>query len=65
VYNGIDTSAFQNTEGLQQLASQTIKLVQLSRLMHEKKGQDILLQALRQIKEKYGVTQFYNGLCWR
>jgi glycosyltransferase involved in cell wall biosynthesis len=57
VYNGIDTSAFQKRKSYN-IASQTIKLVQLSRLMHEKKGQDILLQALRQIKDKYGVTNF-------
>jgi glycosyltransferase involved in cell wall biosynthesis len=55
VYNGIDTSFFKIRKDYK-VGNQKIKLVQLSRLMHEKKGQDILLQALQQLKEKFGYT---------
>ncbi|ALJ00979.1 hypothetical protein DC20_20775 [Rufibacter tibetensis] len=57
VYNGIDASAFRKRSGYK-LEGEKIKLVQLSRLMHEKKGQDVLLQALEIIKDQYGFSNF-------
>jgi glycosyltransferase involved in cell wall biosynthesis len=57
VYNGIDTSSFKKREDYN-VGNEQIKLVQLSRLMHEKKGQDILLQALQHIKQQFGYTNF-------
>ena len=56
VYNGINAALFQKRTRYQ-LKGEKIKLVQLSRLMHEKKGQDVLLQALHEVKNK-GYNNF-------
>ena len=58
VYNGIPMDLFnQRTDYLLE-KSQPIKLVQLSRLMHENKGQDILLRALHTVIQEYGYSNF-------
>lgn len=57
VYNGINVSLF-NKRTTYHVGNEKIKLVQLSRLMHEKKGQDVLLQALHELKKKGGYNNF-------
>lgn len=57
VYNGVDTSAFKKRT-VYSLTNEKIKFVQLSRLMHEKKGQDLLLEALHHIKSKFNYSNF-------
>lgn len=56
IYNGIDTSNFKRrTDHL--LNGNTCRLVQISRMIHQKKGQDILLRILADIKSRHS---FYN-----
>ncbi|MGY2134519.1 glycosyltransferase [Hymenobacter sp. HD11105] len=57
IYNGIDVSAFQKRTDYS-LAGQPLKLIQISRLMHEKKGQDVLIQALYHLKKDQGYVNF-------
>ncbi|OGX83784.1 glycosyltransferase [Hymenobacter glacialis] len=58
VYNGIDVASFRKRTDYS-LAGQPIKLVQISRLMHQKKGQDVLLNALHLVKNNYGYANFH------
>ncbi|MEO6915943.1 MAG: glycosyltransferase [Chitinophagaceae bacterium] len=46
IYNGIPLQLFNTREQFGLLPDEPFRLVQLSRLMHEKKGQDILIRAL-------------------
>lgn len=46
IYNGIPVHLFKARKSFELIPGEPLRLVQLSRLMHEKKGQDILLQAL-------------------
>lgn len=57
VYNGIDTAHFRR-RNVYKAENSKLKLVQLSRLMHEKKGQDLLLEALSLVKTHYGYENF-------
>lgn len=57
VYNGIDTASFK-TRSQYKPGDQKIRLVQLSRLMHEKKGQDVLLNALSIVQKEHNFTNF-------
>lgn len=57
VYNGIDTASFTKRTDYKP-ENQKIRLVQLSRLMHEKKGQDVLLKALAIVKKEYSFSNF-------
>lgn len=57
VYNGIDVSAFQQRTTYT-LHNEPIKLIQVSRLMHEKKGQDVLIEALHHLKTTGGHANF-------
>jgi glycosyltransferase involved in cell wall biosynthesis len=57
IYNGIPMNNFAARSHYTLDKGERIKLVQLSRLMHEKKGQDILLRALNKIVYDY---KFYN-----
>lgn len=50
IYNGIKVTDFKKKNLLQQ--SNTFKIVQVSRLMHEKKGQHILIMAIKILIEK-------------
>lgn len=58
VYNGIGTHLFKPRRVHVLRPQEGIRLVQVSRLLHEKKGQDILLRALQLVKDKYGFTRF-------
>ena len=55
VYNGIGTHLFKPRKMHVLQQQEPVKLVQVSRLIHEKKGQDILLRALKLIEEQYGL----------
>lgn len=57
VYNGIDVSPFRKRTDYY-LAGQPVRLVQISRLLHEKKGQDVLLRALHHLKTGLGYANF-------
>ena len=55
IYNGIPTDHIQpRTTGV---GEGLFRIVQISRLMHEKKGQHVLLSALRQLVYQHGMTQ--------
>ncbi len=56
--NGIPISSFKRRTDYAPLINSPIKLVQVSRLLHEKKGQDILLRSLRNIINEYGFTNW-------
>ncbi len=58
IYNGIPIMAFKRRINYRGLKPNTIKLVQVSRLLHEKKGQDILLQALNIINLNYSAISW-------
>lgn len=53
IHNGIHTNVI-NTKNIQ--SRQTIKILQISRLVHEKKGQDLLLDAMFTIVNKLNYT---------
>lgn len=55
VYNGIPTDAFAQRNEYALLNDEPFKLVQVSRLMHEKKGQDVLLHAVQKVGAEQGV----------
>src|SRR5690349_19981589 len=46
IHNGIASNNFKLRNNYRLLPNEKIRLVQLSRLVHEKKGQDILIEAL-------------------
>jgi glycosyltransferase involved in cell wall biosynthesis len=56
--NGIPISSFKRRTDYLPVKDKPIKLVQVSRLLHEKKGQDILLRALTHIIKEYGFTNW-------
>ena len=58
VYNGIDMAPFRKRTDYS-LAGQPVQLVQISRLVHEKKGQDVLLHALHHLKTGLGYPHFH------
>lgn len=58
VYNGIGTHLFRPRKVHVLRQQEPVRLVQVSRLLHEKKGQDILLRALQLIKDRYGFSRF-------
>jgi len=62
IHNGINLSAFKRRTNYTLNADKTIKLVQVSRLIHEKKGQDILIRAMKKIVDDYGYTNCYLDL---
>jgi glycosyltransferase involved in cell wall biosynthesis len=57
VYNGVNATKFTKRTDYS-LHNQSIKLVQVSRVIHEKKGQDILLRALASVRDTYGFQNF-------
>lgn len=59
VYNGIDFSRFKTKTGYATKPDQTFKLVQLSRLLHEQKGQDILLKAIDILVNKHNIQNIH------
>ena len=58
IYNGIVTGSFKHRTNHTLQNNEPIRLVQVSRLMHEKKGQDILLHALKMLYDNYSFTNF-------
>lgn len=58
IYNGIVTGLFSHRKGHSIQSHEHIRFVQVSRLMHEKKGQDILLRALKMLYDDHGFTNF-------
>ncbi len=57
VYNGIPSESFVKRSDHELRSSEPLRLVQVSRLVHEKKGQDILLHALHKLRNNYGITR--------
>lgn len=57
VYNGIPAESFVQRTVHELKPHEPIRLVQVSRLVHEKKGQDILLHALHKLKFNYGIHE--------
>lgn len=55
IYNGVPIEAFQKRLHYGISVGETFKLVQVSRLDHSTKGQDILLRALAIFKERYSA----------
>jgi glycosyltransferase involved in cell wall biosynthesis len=51
VYNGIDMDSIKKKELLTKRQN-TFRLLQISRLIHEKKGQDILIRAIHRLKQE-------------
>ena len=58
VYNGIGVNLFRSRNMYALPQGEPLKLVQVSRLMHEKKGQDILLRALKLVKDEHNFPEF-------
>jgi glycosyltransferase involved in cell wall biosynthesis len=56
VYNGVSIKRYRQRCQYELAPGEVIKLVQVSRLFHEKKGQHILLQALHRIVYEYRFT---------
>lgn len=57
VYNGILVDNFKQCQ-YENAESDVFRIVQVSRLMHEKKGQDILIKAVAMLKEE-GIDNIY------
>ncbi|HEX2534234.1 MAG TPA: glycosyltransferase [Chitinophagaceae bacterium] len=55
VYNGVDLDAFRKREEYEALDG-PFRLVQVSRLVHNIKGQDLLLKAVHELVHRRGVT---------
>jgi glycosyltransferase involved in cell wall biosynthesis len=58
INNGIPITSFKRRLDYSPVKDTPLKLVQVSRLLHEKKGQDILLRALRTIVKDHGFTNW-------
>ncbi len=55
IYNGVPLSAFKRREDYSP-PKNAIRLAQISRLIHEKKGQDILIHAMRKLVYDLGIS---------
>lgn len=62
IYNGTTITSFKQRTDYAPIGNFPIKLVQVSRLMHEKKGQDILLKSLKIMVEDYHQTNWSLSL---
>lgn len=60
IYNGINTSSFKKKENLK-MDKSCFKVIQVSRLEHEIKGQDLLIKAASLHKDWLDVTFIGNG----
>ncbi len=58
IYNGIPVELFKRRKEYQLNKEEPVKFVQISRLIHEKKGQDVLLRALHLIRSQYQFSKF-------
>ncbi|MBK0381652.1 glycosyltransferase [Pedobacter sp. SD-b] len=59
IYNGIDFTLFKTKKNYKVKPDEQFKLVQISRLLHEQKGQDILLEAMFTIVHKLGIKNIH------
>jgi glycosyltransferase involved in cell wall biosynthesis len=57
VYDGINTSDI--TTKTKQKRNSNFRIVQVSRLHHQKKGQDLLIKAVKQLVYNFGLTNIY------
>ncbi|GAB4024755.1 hypothetical protein GCM10028773_48250 [Spirosoma koreense] len=57
VPNGIPVHQYRRRNHYRIQANESVRLVQISRLMHEKKGQDILIRALAKLVHERGMSQ--------
>lgn len=58
VYNGIPVHLFKRRKDYILKKGEPVKFIQVSRLVHEKKGQDVLLHALHLIESQYNFFNF-------
>jgi glycosyltransferase involved in cell wall biosynthesis len=58
IYNGIPVDRFRKRLDYSLNHNDSLKLVQISRLVHQKKGQDILVKALSILKTRFGYDNF-------
>ena len=58
VYNGISFELFHQRNQFTLKNGEPLRLVQLSRLVYEKKGQDVLLNALHKVKKDFNISDF-------
>jgi len=56
IVNGINNKLFQKRTNYTLTSSEPFKIIQVSRLIHEKKGQDILINTIQIVKEKYQLN---------
>jgi glycosyltransferase involved in cell wall biosynthesis len=56
IYNGIPVDAFKTRKEYNLMGLKQFRLIQVSRLMHEKKGQDVLLYAIHKLRTEHGFT---------
>lgn len=56
IYNGIPMESFSKRSDYEMSDKKLFRIVQVSRLMHEKKGQDILLHAMKILIDNYGLS---------
>ncbi|WP_017259464.1 glycosyltransferase [Pedobacter arcticus] len=59
IYNGIDFSLFKTKKNYTTQPDEQFKLVQVSRLLHEQKGQDISLEAISVLVNNLGVKNVH------
>ena len=59
VYNGIKTHMFKQRPNTP--CTNTLRIIMVSRLVHQKKGQDLLIEAVSKLKDKVDVTFVGEG----
>ncbi|HEX7366909.1 MAG TPA: glycosyltransferase family 4 protein, partial [Pelobium sp.] len=59
IYNGINFEDFKFRTNYENIAGKNIKLVQISRLLHQQKGQDILLEAIALLVNKFEIKNIH------
>ncbi|MFC9417761.1 glycosyltransferase family 4 protein [Bacillus mobilis] len=58
VYNGVDLEKFRAGRELREKNKEVLNIACVARIMPEKKGQDILIEALNVLKRQYGYDKF-------
>ncbi|PFZ34345.1 hypothetical protein COL77_30215 [Bacillus wiedmannii] len=58
VYNGVDLEKFSSSRELREKNREVLNIACVARIMPEKKGQDILIEALNILKQKYVYDKF-------
>lgn len=62
IHNGIAMENFRRRNDYNLLLDDTIRIVQISRLIHEKKGQDVLLRAVHELVYNRGIKNIHLDL---